>query len=83
MYPLNTAFKKVRNNLTKVKKTVYLRDKFVLEDFYEAVVGNYLDNLHVPHSDVFFVRAALKDRTGILFSLAQVESCMRSLGWRK
>jgi hypothetical protein len=81
LYPLNLRF--VKNSLTKVKKTVYLRDKFVLEDFYEAVVGNYLDNLHVPHSDVFFVRAALKDRTGILFSLAQVESSMRSLGWRK
>jgi hypothetical protein len=69
--------------LTKKKKTVYLRDNSVLEDFYAAVVGNYLDNLHVPHSDVFFVRAALRERTGNLFPLAHVESCMRSLGWRK
>ena len=69
--------------MTKTKKTVYLRDKFVLEDFYAAVTGNYLDNLHVPHSDVFYVRAALKERTGNVFPLQAVESAMRKEGWRK
>jgi hypothetical protein len=69
--------------LTKTKKTVYLRDKSVLEDFYAALTGGYLDNLHVPHSDVFFVRAALRERTGTLFPLQAVETAMRKEGWRK
>lgn len=63
------------------KKTLYLRDKFVLEDFYEAVRMNRLESLHVPHSDVFFVRAAMRERTGILFSLADVEAAMKKEGW--
>jgi hypothetical protein len=69
--------------LTFRKKTVYLRDKSVLEDFYAALQGGYLDNVHVPHSDVFFVRAALQERTGKLFPLRDVESAMRKEGWRK
>jgi hypothetical protein len=69
--------------LTFRRKTVYLRDKSVLEDFYAALQGGYLDNLHVPHSDVFFVRAALKERTGTVFPLKDVESAMRKEGWRK
>lgn len=63
------------------KKTVYLRDNFVLEDFYNAVRMNRLESLHVPHSDVFFVRAALRERTGILFPLASVEAAMKKEGW--
>jgi hypothetical protein len=69
--------------LTKIKKQVYLRDKSVLEDFYQALQGGYLDSLHIPHSDVFFVRAALRERTGTLFPLQAVEAAMRKEGWRK
>ena len=65
------------------KKTVYLRDKYVLEDFYLAVRNNRLDSLHVPHSDVFFVRAALRERTDILYPLAVVEKAMREEGWNE
>jgi hypothetical protein len=65
------------------KKTIYLRDSFVLEDFYLAVRTGRLDSLHVPHSDVFFVRAALREKTGTLYPLAVVEKAMRLEGWNE
>jgi len=65
------------------KKTIYLRDKYVLEDFYLAVRTNRLDSLHVPHSDVFFVRAALREKTGTLYPLDVVEKAMRQEGWNE
>ncbi len=69
--------------MTKKRKTVYLNDKSVLEDFYLAIRENRLDSLHIPHSDVFFVRVALRKRTGITFALQQIESAMRAEGWNK
>ena len=50
--------------MTNKRKTVYLNDNSVLEDFYRAIKENRLDTLHIPHSDVFFVRSALRERTG-------------------
>ena len=35
----------------------------------------------IPHSDVFFVRAALEKRTGIRFQLHEVEAAMKAEGW--
>jgi hypothetical protein len=69
--------------LTRKRKTIYLRDKHVLEDFYQAVRTNRLDSVHVPHSDVFFVRAALRERTGQMFPLQAVEAAMRKEGWNE
>jgi hypothetical protein len=37
--------------------------------------------VHIPHSDVFYVRAALEKRTGIRFPLQQVETAMKAEGW--
>lgn len=67
--------------MTVKKKKVYLRDNYVLEDFYLALKQERLDSLHVPHSDVFYVRAALRERTGILFPLRNVEAAMKREGW--
>ena len=63
------------------KKKVHLRDDYVLEDFYTAVRNNRLDSIHVPHSDVFFVKYALENRTGKKFKLKDVEAAMRAEGW--
>ena len=66
-----------------MKKKIYLRDNFVLEDFYAAIVQDRLDTVHIPHSDVFYVRKAMEHRTGILYSLEQIESAMKAEGWKK
>lgn len=67
----------------KTRKKVQLRDRFVLEDFYTAVRNNRLDSIHVPHSDVFFVKAAMENRLGVEFKLVDVEAAMRAEGWNE
>lgn len=67
----------------RIRKKVQLRDKFVLEDFYTAVRNNRLDSIHVPHSDVFFVKAAMENRLGLEFKLVDVEAAMRAEGWNE
>ena len=63
------------------KKKIYLREGHVFNDFINAVYRDKLDQLHIPHSDVFFVRAALEKHTGIRFPLQQVETAMKAEGW--
>ena len=41
------------------KKSVKLYTDNVIEHFYEAIRTNSVDKLHIPHSDVFYVRCAL------------------------
>jgi len=37
--------------------------------------------LHIPHSDVFYVRAAVEAHYGRTFTLKHVEDAMRAEGW--
>lgn len=76
--------------LKRKKKKTLLRDDFVLEDFYAAVRNNRLDSIHVPHSDVFFVKACLEAKASqssdsvlraIKFTLQNIEAAMRAEGW--
>lgn len=71
------------NSPKRVKKKVQLRDAYVLEDFYSAVRNNRLDSIHVPHSDVFFVKAAMENRLNMKFKLKDVEAAMRAEGWNE
>jgi len=51
----------------------------VVEDFYEALrTGdtNTLSRVHIPKSDVFYVRTAIEDQTGIRYTLDHVERAM-------
>ena len=66
-----------------MKKKIYLNDNSVLKEFYEAVKENRLDKIHIPHSDVFFVRAAIEKRSGIKYPLKQIETAMKQEGWKK
>ena len=66
-----------------MKKKIYLRDNFVLEDVYAAIVQDRLNTVHIPHSDVFYVRKSIELRTGILYSLEQIEAAMKAEGWKK
>jgi hypothetical protein len=63
------------------KKSVKLYKENVLEAFYQAVVDDTLDQLHIPHSDVFYVRAAVEAHYGRSFTLQHVEEAMRAEGW--
>ena len=63
-------------------KSVKLYTNNVLEAFYEAIKNNTLRNLHIPHSDVFFVRQAVEAHYGRSFSLKHVEDAMKAEGWK-
>ena len=62
------------------KKPVQLyASERVIEDFYEAIASNntrILNKVHIPKSDVFYVREALKVRLGKSFTLDHVERAM-------
>ena len=65
------------------KKSVKLYTEDVITCFYEAVRTNTLDKLHIPHSDVFYARAAIEARYGKRFTLKRVEDAMRAEGWKE
>ena len=70
--------------MTLTKKSVKLYTDNVLDAFYDAIRTNSLDRLHIPHSDVFYVRTALDakffPRT---FTLKETENYMRLEGWKE
>ena len=64
------------------KKSVKLYTNNVLQNFYNAVRSNKLNKIHIPHSDVYYVRAAVEAHYGRSFSLKQVEAAMKAEGWK-
>ena len=66
-----------------MKKSVKLYTDNVLEAFYAAIRNNTLDRLHIPHSDVFYVRNAVEAHFGRKFSLKEVEDAMIAEGWKE
>lgn len=55
----------------------------LLEQVYDCLTDNRpLDTIHIPHSDVFFVREALEARFKCELSLSQVEEYMKEAGWQ-
>ena len=63
------------------KKSVKLYTDDVIENFYEAIRTNTVSKLHIPHSDVFYVRKAVEAHYGRSFSLKEVEEAMIAEGW--
>ena len=63
------------------KKSVQLYTDNVIEEFYNAVINNNLNKLHIPHSDVFYVRAAVEAHYGRSFTLKELEDAMIAEGW--
>ena len=55
----------------------------MLEAFYNAIRTNKLKELHIPHSSVFYVRAAIAADTGVRYTLQHVENAMRAEGMLK
>ena len=66
--------------LTRKKNKVQLYpSENVIEDFYKALVAKderKLKQVHIPKSDVFYVRKATYMKTGTLYSLDHVERAM-------
>ena len=70
--------------MTLAKKSVKLYTDNVLDAFYDAIRTNTLDRLHIPHSDVFYVRNALEIKFAPrTFTLKQTEDYMRLEGWKE
>ena len=63
------------------KKSVKLYTDNVLEAFYNAIRTNTLERLHIPHSDVFYVRSVVEAYYGRKFTLKHLEDAMRAEGW--
>jgi len=55
----------------------------MLESFYDAIRKNKLKDLHIPHSSVFYVRAAIEADMGVRYSLRHVETAMKAEGMLK
>ena len=62
------------------EKSVKLYTDNVLEEFYKHVLDGNIEDLHIPHSSVFYVRAAIESDTGIRYSLKHVETAMKAEG---
>lgn len=61
-----------------VKPVMYTSDN-VLEEFYKAIAdedAGRLRRVHIPRSDVFYVREAIYQSTGVKYSLDRVERAM-------
>ena len=64
------------------KKYVQLYAVYTLEKFYRAVRNNRLHKIHIPHSDVYYVKAAVDAHYNKSFSLKHVENAMKAEGWK-
>lgn len=66
-----------------MKKKIYLDDNCILQGFYQAIREDRLESIHIPHSDVFYVRSAIEGRTGKRYTLKLIETAMKQKGWKK
>ena len=61
-------------------KTVQLcASESVIEDFYSALASNNtraFNKVHIPKSDVFYVREAIRNDTGVTYTLDHVARAM-------
>lgn len=64
----------------------YFADDDVLTKFYDALADGdekSLRRVHIPRSDVFYVREAIFQKTGVRYSLDRVERAMYLEGYLK
>jgi len=62
-----------------VKPVQLYADDNILEEFYSALAdgsAKRIRRIHIPRSDVFYVRAAIEADTGVRYSLDHVERAM-------
>jgi hypothetical protein len=64
--------------MTRSRIQLYASDN-VLEEFYSALAegnSNKISRIHIPRSDVFYIRAAIEADTGIRYTLDHIERAM-------
>lgn len=55
-------------------KSIKLRpQENILSIFYKAIETDSLHKIHLYHSDIHYIRAAIRERTGIEYSLEHIE----------
>ena len=67
------------------KPAMYSSDN-VVEEFYRALSSEdegKLRRVHIPRSDVFYIREKIRNDTGIKYSLDRVERAMYLEGYLK
>lgn len=62
--------------------TIASRPYSVMAAAFTALANDNLDSVHIPHSDVYFVREAMHKRSGLFFPLGDVERAMKAEGWK-
>ena len=63
----------------KKKRVQLYESESVIEDFYNALLSNNsyaMKKVHIPKSDVFYVREAIHNNTGEWYTLDHVERAM-------
>jgi len=56
---------------------MYYKNDNVIEEFYKNLLDKESpDRIHIPRSDVFYVRAAIYANTGVQYTLDHVERAM-------
>ena len=68
--------------MTKKKKRLKWYNDLTLEKFYHSM-ANYAEHIRLPHHDVVYVRAAIRARSGKIFSYEQVYEAIKAEGWNK
>lgn len=66
-------------NKRRKRKPKYYSDEKVLEEFYKAIANedsSRLQRVHIPRSDVFYIRQAYYQHTGNWETLDKIERCM-------
>jgi hypothetical protein len=53
----------------------------LLDSFYKAIQNNRLSSIHIPYSDVVYIRAAIEADTGVRYTLSHVEKAMELEGF--
>ena len=66
--------------MNKKSVKLYIPEDNILDAFYNALHNNTLHKIHIPHSSVFYFRAAIEARTGERFTLKHVENAMKAEG---
>ena len=63
---------------------MYYQSENVIEEFYKNLLdSDNPERVHIPMSDVFYVREAMRQDTGVDYSLDHVEWAMRKEGLLK
>ena len=66
--------------MNKKSVKLYISEDNILVAFYNAIHNNTLHKIHIPHSSVFYARAAIEARYGKRFTLKHVENAMKHEG---